>query len=308
MKTLILIAGLALGAPTGALAHTTAAAEVAPEGQAERATMTLLLRPLTVDLTGQRLEDVVKYVASVTGADIQAHFIDDNNAIGLDPDQTINLNARNVSGLTILERALEQSASAFGEPDSATWQFTSSGGFEIGPKEVLNKHRRVELYDINDLLFEIPDFADAPTFDLNSVLQSSGGRGGGGQARSPFTGTGTQGQQRDKPSREELATDVIEIISSIVETEQWLDNGGDAATIRYYQGHLLVNAPDYVHRGLNGYSWWPRRLSERADNSMKNPMTFTSEELRKKQRDSLIVDPTKPAPPAQGQAVKPADG
>lgn len=308
MRTMILVAGLACCAPLGSLVPsagaTTTTVQPAAEGQAERDTMTLLLRPLTVELQGERLEDVIDYVVNVTGADIQAYWIDDTNVIGLDPDQPINLRVRNASALQVIERALEQSATAFGEPGSATWQFTEYGGFVIGPKESLNRHTRVEMYDINDLLFEIPEFAEAPTFDLNSVLQSSGGGGGGG-GRSPFQG-GNQDDDRERIPREELADEIIDIITSTVETEQWQDNGGDAATVRFFQGHLLVNAPDYVHRGLNGYRWWPKRLSQRANGSLKSPMVFTSDELRKK-KDTLLTDPTKPAEPARGKTAKPAD-
>jgi len=308
MRNLMLAASLTFCSSMGLLAPTslasTVSAQVAVEGQLERATMIQLLKPVTVELTDQRLEDVITYLSGVTGADIQAHWMDDTHAIGLDPDQPINLKARNASALSIIERALEQAATSFGEPGSATWQFTRYGSFEIGPKERLNAHRRVELYDINDLLMEIPDFAEAPTFDLNSVLQSSGGRGGGG-GRSPFSG-GNQDDQRERIPRTELADNIINIITDIVETEQWELNGGDGATIRFYDGHLLVNGPDYVHRGLNGYSWWPKRLSLRAHGSMKNPMTFTSDELRKK-KDTLLIDPTRPSAPARGGAAKPAD-
>jgi len=281
--------------------------QVAAEGQVERATMMCLLRPMTVDLTDQRFQDVVEYITNVTGAEIDALWIDDSNAIGLDPDQTINLRAHNASALSILERALEQGATAFGEPGSATWQFTKYGTFEIGPKERLNKHRRVELYDINDLLFEIPDFADAPTFDLNSVLQSSGGRGGGGSGQSPFQNTNQQNQNQDRISRDELATNIIDVITSLTETEQWEDNGGDGGSIRFFQGHLLVNAPDYMHRGINGYRWWPKRLTQRASAKGNNAMTFTSDELRK-QKDTLLIDPTQVQKPVRGETAKPADG
>lgn len=306
-----IVAGLAIGsalcAGTTLTVANTLSAQVAAEGQEERATMIRLLRPITVELTDQRLEDVVEYLANVTGAEIEALWIDDANAVGLDPDQTINLRARNASALSILERAIEQSATAYGDPGSATWQFTQYGSFEIGPKERLNKHRRVELYDINDLLFEIPDFEDAPTFDLNSVLQSSGGRGGG-NSQSPFQNTGNTNQNIDKPSREELADNVIEILTSIVETEQWELNGGDGGNVRYYQGHLIVNAPDYMHRGINGYRWWPKRLTQRASaKTIKGGMTFTSDELRKHRRDTLLIDPTKPVKPARGETAKPVE-
>ena len=30
-----------------------------------------------------------------------------------------------------------------------------------------------------------------------------------------------------------------------------------ACSIRFWQGALLVNAPDYIHRGIGGYPYWP---------------------------------------------------
>ncbi len=310
MRTRIMIVGfsslIALGGIAAPLSAATTSAQVAAEGQSERATMMRLLRPMTVELTDQRFEDVVEYITNVTGAEIEALWINDTSAIGLDPDMPINLRARNASALSILERALEQSAVAFGEPGSATWQFTNYGTFEIGPKERLNKRRRVELYDINDLLFEIPDFDQAPTFDLNSVLQSSGGRGGGGGGRSPFQNTNQGNQNQDRIPRDELAENIIEVITSLTETEQWEENGGDGGSIRFFQGHLLVNAPDYMHRGINGYRWWPKRLTQRASASGNNAMTFTSDELRK-QKDTLLIDPTQVQQPVRGETAKPAD-
>lgn len=41
-----------------------------------------------------------------------------------------------------------------------------------------------------------------------------------------------------------------------MEPEQWLTGGG-TASIRYFQNSLLVRAPDFVHRQLGGYPWWP---------------------------------------------------
>src|SRR5690606_7280790 len=52
---------------------------------------------------------------------------------------------------------------------------------------------------------------------------------------------------------------LIDLITTFVEPEQWQDNGGDGGTIRYFQGTLIVNAPDYIHRQINGYTFWPDR-------------------------------------------------
>jgi len=294
------MAGLSLLAGTAHAGELVAPATqiAAASGQLERQTAIKLLRLVSIELNDHRLEDVVDYVRNVTGAEIEVHWIDDQHAVGLDPDQPITLRAKNVTALALLERAMEQAAVAFGEPGSNTWQFTD-GRFEMGPKERLNAHTRIELYDINDLLFEVPEFADAPDFDLNTVLQSTGRGGGGG--RSPFQG-GNQQQDRERIPRDELAENIIDILTSLVETEQWQDNGGDAATVRFFQGHLLVNAPDYVHRGINGYRWWPSRLTKRIGRGETyRGTTLTSEDARKHRRDSELIDPRGPV---RGEAAR----
>lgn len=305
---LTVLAGLAVPVVTAQTSTSAPVVGTAP-GQMERATVTKLLRPVTVEFSEHRLADVMDYITTVTGAEMEVHWMDTSSAIGLDPDSTITLRARNVSALALLERVLEQAGSEMGEVDSNTWQFTEDGLLEVGPKESLNAHRRIEMYDINDLLFEVPDFADAPQFDLNSAFQNSGGGrgggGGGGGGRSPFTQTG-QGQQNraDRPTREELADNLIDMITSLVETDQWQENGGEAGSIRFFQGHLIINAPDYMHRGVNGYRWWPSRLTTRYGSANeRRGVTLTSNEIRKLRRDSELIDPRKPTAPARGEGV-----
>lgn len=232
------------------------AARPAPRVIPQRETAIKLLRPVTVRFEAQPLSDVVNFIRDFTGADIDAAWIDDNNVDGLDPDKQITLDAQNVTALQLIEMVLEKAESEFASGGNA-WQFTEAGTLMIGPKERLNNRRRVEIYNIADMLIVIPDYTDAPSFDLNSILQSSRG-GGGGQ--SPFQGT-QQDDQWDIRPMEERAEDIRIILTELVEPDQWVDNGGDAASIRYWQGNFIVNAPDYVHRQINGYPWWPARAT-----------------------------------------------
>ena len=59
-------------------------------------------------------------------------------------------------------------------------------------------------------------------------------------------------------SEEEKATEIINLIQELVEPEGWVDLGGDWASVRYYQGMLIVRAPDFVHRQIDGYPFVPR--------------------------------------------------
>jgi hypothetical protein len=220
-----------------------------------------------VNFQDHRLEDVVRFISEITGATIEPIWVDDRNVEGLEKDTLVTLQVKNVSALKLLEMVLEKS-----EGDTAAysggngWQMTDWGTLEVGPKSLLARNTRLEVYPINDLLWEIPNYDEAPEIDLQSVLQSS--QGGGGQ--SPFTNT--QQQDIDRRSLEERAEDIIDIVEALVEPEQWLSGGG-TASIRYFQGNLLVKAPDFVHRQLGGYPWWP---SAQTNVSMVNGRRYVS--------------------------------
>ena len=173
------------------------------------------------------------------------------------PEALITVKVKNQTALALIEAVLEQADRESGLSES-TWQFTKAGAFEFGPKERLNRRTELVVYDITDMLTEVPNYDNAPEFDLNTIFQQGGQTGGGGGGgQSPFG----QGQQDvDRADREELANEIVDLVVSLVEPDQWVDNGGEAGTIRHFRGSLLVRAPDYVHRQLVGYSWWPSRF------------------------------------------------
>ncbi|MBL8745371.1 MAG: hypothetical protein JNK58_03340 [Phycisphaerae bacterium] len=216
--------------------------------EARAATAQKLRKTLSIELTDSRLEDVVTFISDFSGAVIEPMWIDEGGDIGLKKDQRISIVVKDVAVITLLERVLAKAETDF---SPATWQFAPSGGaIEIGPRGRLNKQAYLKIYDIQDMLFQIPDFADAPQLDLDQVL-NQGGQGGGGGGGSIFGGD--TAQNVPFVPTEELAQKIVDIITEYVEPDQWIDNGGDGASIRSYSGHLLIRAPDYIHRQLQGY-------------------------------------------------------
>ncbi|MDQ7014124.1 MAG: hypothetical protein Q9O74_09545 [Planctomycetota bacterium] len=253
---LVVTAGALLGStvPAASAQGLGESAAVAPSPtQLKRGTLAKMQRPMPdVNFEEYRLEDVMNFISELTGADIEPLWIDDAAVDGLDPDTLITLKAKRVSALRLLELVLEKAeASSAAFAGGNTWQMTEWGTLECGPKELLARRMRLEVYSITDLLWEIPDYDDAPEINLQTVLQSARGGGGGG---SPFNNT--QQEDFDRTTLEERSEGLIEIIEALVEPESWLSGGG-TSSIRYFQGNLLVRAPDYVHRNLGGYSWWP---------------------------------------------------
>lgn len=220
-------------------------------GNPKRDTLLRMSKPVTVEFRQQRLEDVMTFLAEITGADIESLWVDDQHSTGMDKERAITLKSDGASALDLLEKVLEKGSDDGLGPSGLTWQLSGTGALQVGPRDRLNKYKRVEMYDISDLLLVLPTYSNAPEFDLQSVLQS--GRGGG--SGSPFTNT--QNVRREVVPLEQRARDVIDLMIGLIEPEQWMDNGGDGGSIRYYTGVLIVNAPDYMHRQINGYSFWP---------------------------------------------------
>lgn len=269
---LTLLAGFASAAAaqsSGAPGSPSSAPRVAPQppaaassaavpstGNPKRDTLLRFMRPVSINFTDTRVEDALKFIQEVTGADMEVLWADDRHSTGLDRETTFTLNFERGSVLSLLERILEKAAADATGRAGNTWQMTDSGAMQVGPKDRLNAFKRVQMYSIQDLLLEVPNYTNAPEFDLQSVLQSSQG-GGGGQ--SPFRDTNTQGPARR--SAEDKTNDIVSLITQLVEPEQWTENGGDGGSVRAYQGTLIINAPDYMHRQIDGYAWWPAQAT-----------------------------------------------
>jgi hypothetical protein len=252
---LLALAGAAQ-AQTPPAAPPTEARPVRVTSNPQRDTLSKMMKPITIEFKEHRLEDVMRFIQDVSQADMEIFWLDDRNSVGLDKDMPITVRFDRGTALALLEKVLDKAATDTAGAGGNTWQLTEDGTFQVGPKERLNRFKFVKLYSINDLLLELPDYSEAPEFDLQSVLQSTGqGGGGGGGGQSPFRDT--QQQDINRRPLAERAEEVMDILRNLVEQEQWVDNGGDGASMRLFQGSLIINAPDYIHRQIDGYPWWP---------------------------------------------------
>jgi len=231
-----------------------AAAALAPLADAQRGadprveTMARMMRPVTLELTDTPIGDVLTFIEQVGGVTLEVMSQEGGVVDGVDLEQEISVTMRGGTLLRLLERSLDKAETGFADYE---WQLTEYGEIEVGPKSALNRARFLKIYDVRDLLFEIPSFTDAPTLDLDSVLGQAEGGGGGG---SIFEDEEAEGERETEQQRLERITDII---TTTVESEQWQINGGDGASLREYNGTLLINAPDYIHRQIDGYDFWP---------------------------------------------------
>ena len=208
----------------------------------------------SLNLTGVTLSDALEFIRDVSAANVHVNW-NALEAAGVAKDTPINIRLQRVSMRKVLNLLLSESES--GAPLTF---YVDDGVIEITTREIADKIMVTRVYPIEDLILEVPDFTDAPTFNLDSGGGggSGGGSGGGGGGGSPFGGGGGggggggQGSGGDKgSSRAERAQALIDTIVSIVQPDIWQINGG-TASIRFFNGSLIVTAPRSVHEALGG--------------------------------------------------------
>ena len=222
---------------------------------------------ITVQFNETPAREAFKHLQTLLGLHIVGRFSDDRIGHGIDPDTPITVVATGRSGLDVLELVLEQCQ----ELDPCTWQLRN-GYVEVGTKERLSvpAARETRYYSIRDLMYDPLQFANAPELNLGAAMNQGGGfGGGGGGGRGGGLGGGGGGGGRggggggggtifdepgeppDRPSEQERVLEIIILITGTIEPDAWEVHGW--ATIRYHTGSLIIRAPDYIHRRIEGY-------------------------------------------------------
>ncbi|MFA9476815.1 hypothetical protein ACERK3_00780 [Phycisphaerales bacterium AB-hyl4] len=213
---------------------------------------------------------------------------------GVDGDTRITMSLRRVPANQLLVVLLRMAS-----PDVELIAEASQWYVEIMTRSQANRRPTVRIYDINDLLHVVPNFNNAPRFDLESALDADhvgggrggggrgggggGGRGGGGGGGGLFGDTGTDRDDTEIPSRRERAEELIDMIRNTIAPEIWLEHGGEYGSIRYYNGHLIVSAPNYVHQQIGSpINMRPRPTARggsrtRADNERRSTAPLQGE-------------------------------
>lgn len=196
---------------------------------------------VTAEFRDEPLEKVVQYLATTAGVRCEVMWKSARRE-GWDPAQAISLKFTDTPAMDAIERLIRTVGEEAG--DSA-WQAAGDGAIQLGTKDRLDAFKRIEVYDVNDLLFISPLFDDAPEIDLAQVLSGNG---------APFSfGRRVRPGPRDEDlTKQQRAERLVETIVAVVEHERWADTGGSSATIRVQGGTLIVQAPEYIHRALRG--------------------------------------------------------
>lgn len=189
---------------------------------------------------GDSLETALNFVRDATGANMVVLW-GAIEAAGIKKDKAVTQPLKHVSAAQLLRVILEGVSTEL-EGENRLGYAIEGGIIKVATKKELKNTTTENVYDIRDLLVQVPTFADAPSFSLSDALRGSSG---GGSATSIFDdGAATPDRASDSTIIDELTTRIKEHVGTKAE---WDDN---LSVISAYHGQLLVKTTPENHRAL----------------------------------------------------------
>jgi len=206
------------------------------ETAADRATLGRLgLGTAPAQFADNRLGDVIEFVSTVADVAIDVDWRS-LEEIGIDPETEVSMNLPPVSPKRLLD-AIRDRVSDIGA--EAEWA-VQDGIVVFASKDRLRKRTALHIYDIGDLVVEVPDYDSVPTIDLQQALRSNEG---GGQ--SPFQNVNEDPIRVPLEDRIRLVRDIIE---QNVDAEHWDVDG----FIQEFGKSLIIRTSPKNHREVRG--------------------------------------------------------
>ena len=183
----------------------------------------------------QPFDQVVDFITDLNQINLAVDW-DDLDLNGISRDKPISIKLRDVSLQTVITEVLTQVGG-----DVALGYSVGDGLIRIASKEKLDRDKYILVYDIRDLLVNIPRFANGPQIQLSQ--QNAVGQGGN---QNIFGGGDSDGRGGDEDSdgigsigdSKDVAK-LLDIIRQTVEPESWQESGGGGA-LRELNGQLIV--------------------------------------------------------------------
>lgn len=226
------------------------------ESPANQRVQNALQNNVSVNFKRNTINQVVNYMKTVTDVEIYADW-KALDSIGIRPDDEVTLDLGRVSAEVALRRVLEQLGDHLDRP-----QFGIEDGMVVITTEDALRRRMVTLvYDIRDLLLEVPYFDNAPDFDLGTAITGGPGANGGTFGtveteadRSEVFGSGSsERDDAERRSRNQLVDEIVKIIQDVVDPEKgWYDTSGEGGKIQELNGNLIITNTPRNHRAIEG--------------------------------------------------------
>lgn len=203
------------------------------------------------------LEQVIDWLEETTQLNVVVRW-DTLEANGVERDRPVSLRARNLRLAQVLWLIMNQ----VGGTDLKLAYRASGKLLVISTHEDLGKEMITKVYDIADLLVQVPRFTNAAQLDPAQALQGAtqgaqqgggagGGGGGGGGGGQLFQG-GQGGGNTEGANPQDDIEQLISLITETIEPDSWVAGGG-VGSVRAFQNLLVVHNTILVHQLLAGH-------------------------------------------------------
>ncbi|MEX0887113.1 MAG: hypothetical protein WD009_11810 [Phycisphaeraceae bacterium] len=234
---------------------------LAEEGGADIRARRALSQAIPVDFRNAEFADTLDHLREATDLDFVVNWAALQQE-GIDRHARVDLRVRELRAERALEMVLDQASGNRPIDSAAAATYTIMDGIvAISTERDLQRSTDTRVYDIRDLLVDIPNFDDAPSFDLQQVLgrrssdtaSSSWGTGGGGGGSSSSGGLFRNAEpgQSDDASRGEFVEEITDLIRDTVGTQdEWMTYGGQVSSLRELNGNLIVRTTPGNHSSI----------------------------------------------------------
>lgn len=220
------------------------------ERELRRQTIAKVNAPLPRVELNLLLRDAVAWWTAASGVPVVVNWRAMENE-GVYPEAPVQLDLSAIpagQALTLLVRTAN--------PDVRVVWDVEPGFIHLMTQAQADRMPVLAVYDVADMLTEIPAFTDFPAFDLGSALESRARGGSNGR----FFGDAAGGDN-PRPTKQQRGEQLAQLIRDTIEPANWDENGGiHGHSVRYWNGRLIIRAPKYVHRQI-GIPVMTRRVS-----------------------------------------------
>ncbi|MEK7757344.1 MAG: hypothetical protein AAB385_09055, partial [Planctomycetota bacterium] len=193
-------------------------------------------KPIPVDFKHEPFDQVMERLADAHRLNIIVNWNDLQRA-GVERTVPIDLSLPNEISL---QRAITEVLEQAGAGLTKVGYDVAEGTIRIATRQTLDKDTYTAVYDINDLLQEIPIFNDAPLTDLTQINRRNTPTAPKDAPR-PWSSDGDDDDEESQdPERLSRVHSIINLIQDTVAPDSWRERGGSVGTINEINGQLVI--------------------------------------------------------------------
>ncbi|MFW6132937.1 MAG: hypothetical protein ACOC8F_03510 [Planctomycetota bacterium] len=213
------------------------------ESEANRIVRQELDRTIDLDVDAVGFQEVINFLRNVSGVNFWVNW----KALDFQGVTTSTEVTAHLSDVSV-RKALQVVLADAGGQQQPLEYIIEEGVVTISTRDDLSRKTTTRVYDINHLLFRVPNW-DAPRSELQNVGDrdddDDGGGGGFGGTFGGDDGDDDAGEE-NYPTKQEMIDNLTDMIESTIDPPSWQTD----AAIREMHGHLIVTQTAKNHQEL----------------------------------------------------------